>query len=323
MIFEFLNLDTLKNEYNIQNIMENNNDIESSREDNSKLSMTATVTGWVMQNPIVFTFLCVCYGGGCVMGISGLMDLVALSNVSTTQLITGLLGGPLLFTIYQAPFNLIKILSDTIDRMRFNNQEYASNNERLNNEISRLKLVETGLQKSLSSMSQILIAGSDKQKELQLALEHIYNDMVKSSDNLSASSSQFMNSLLKMEELTDQLADVTSDNMELSNQLDAVLTDLRNILNDQKQAVFNEHLHELAHNMDRISDGPAGLRQRLTDQALTYEDNKIILEFLSELDEVLKLHNDIEKCHRETKTRMRDRGLLKSENSESSESSEC
>jgi len=303
------------------------------KQQSSNLTMTATMAGWVMQNPVVFSILCVCCSGCTVVGFAAMFKVVDRETVSITQIISGILTLPMLFTIYHAPFNLIKILDNTINRltennekMTQNNQVYSENNQllvneihdlkstkdQLNVEVSRLKLVETGLQQGLSTMSTILIAGSDKQKELQQALEHVYNDMVSSSDELSSSSSEFMKSLLKMEDLTEELRQTASDNQDLTEQLNTVLDELTNLLNDQKQVIFNDKLHDLTTKLDSTSDGPNGLRQRLAERTVTVADEEQLLQFLNELDDLLKLHADIEKYHSDTKSRMRSRGLTNS-----------
>lgn len=281
-------------------------EMDNKHEKNHNLSMTAILAGWIMKNPIVFTVLCICYCGGTVIGFASFLELLSRETVSVTQLVTGLLGAPLLFTIYHAPFNLIHVLDNTIEELR----DLINTKNELNIEVNRLKLVETGLQKSLSTMSQILIEGSDKQSKLQLALEHVYHDLASSGDKLAASSSEFMKSLLCMDELTQELNKAVDDNHELTLQLDTVLKELTALLKDQKQEVFNDKLHTLAIELDHASDGSYGLRHRLSTHNITPDDENLILLFLGELDQLLNLYEDIEKCHSDTKTRMKSRGLI-------------
>lgn len=292
--------------------MENYNTITTPRNGNSdtserKISPVALAIGYMMQSSVGITLLSGIFAASVVVGGSGLADLLTNYRIpSWAAVIMGIIGIPITYTIWHAPFNLVEQLEEVITDLRENNtrlkqsigdlqvvnNDLAETNTELSTTAERLKRTEIGLQKGIQTLSETLVAGNDHQKELLTALEAVYADI--KSANISGSMSKFMESLFKMDEITDELQTITSDNQDLTEQLNYSLTQLKSIIEDQRQAVLTEKINQLSHWIDREADGPNGLRTSLENASVNQHECGILLQFLAELNGLLELQQDID-----------------------------
>lgn len=288
----------------------------------TKLSMIAITTGYIMQHPITLTTLTLgCLGTICI-GATGLSNTISVITVSYSSLLSGLLSIPMIFAIYKAPFNLVKILDSTLNQLQEYNKQYElsnqkfdennrvlqqenyilqGNNKEYRDNLDRHKKINQGLNEVIKTLSLTLTQGSEKQQELLSALESIYKDIENATEK---GVSQFMSLLLRMDELHDKLNKTLKDNQSLSNDLQETLDDLRSLLNDQKQHIVNDKLHELVNKIDKDADGPHGLRDKLQNKNLSDQDYTLLLNFLIDIDDILKIHDDIEQEHYNTKNKL-------------------
>lgn len=234
--------------------------------------MYATAIGWLLQNRISFSIFNSMYLLGLTIGSSGIAGIEMYDTGFWILVVQSIISFPILFTLFYAPFDLVSTLKEE-------NEHLKSLSEDLTQNIERLKKVEHGMQRALTNMGNVLIEGGEKQEKLLTALEHVYNDIEKSTDDIEHSTSQFMKSALEMSDLV-QTLDQTTD------QLDK-------ILNDQKRAAIDYKIREIARDIDDVADGPDGLRYRLKNNKITTEDKLIILDFLEKINDIFELNSVI------------------------------
>jgi hypothetical protein len=273
----------------------------------------AMIGGRVAQIPLVTAILVIIYMCNLVTGIllfTNFYDNTELISIIST--VCGVLGVLQSIILYYAPFNLIKILNSTIDELVVNNKTYSdlneihqknitslkSNNEQLESSISdfqvkinKMQKVEVGLKNTSQNLLKVLsetssnnIAADKITKSLALVAEDIDN-------NFQENMSSFMQNLLSMDELEDKLADSLDQNQALNHQLEATLQGLRKLVNGQQQTQFNSRMTDLARWIDSKADGNDGIRNSLTMNNLSLEQATALSHFLSQLDELIRLHD--------------------------------
>ena len=271
----------------------------------------AMIGGRVAQLPLVMAILVVIYICSLLSGL--LMIGRVYTNdelISIVATVCGVIGVLQSIILYYAPFNLIKVLNDTIDDLEANNDQYQSlndnhqqqitgltqQNQELNNTVSefqakmvKMQKVEIGLKNTSQNLLKVLaetnsnnIEADKITKSLALVAEDIDNNF---QENMSC----FMKNLLSMDDLENRLTDSLDQNQALTHQLDATLVSLKKLVDGQQQTQFNSKMTDLARWIDSKADG--GIRNSLATNTLTLEQATDLKQFLSQLDELISLHD--------------------------------
>ena len=301
--------------------------MENTQQDtrtSKRTSMLACFLGYLAQKIIFIVLMIILYLSVFIIGLLGLIKDQSEDIVSILSLSGGLVGLLLVLIIYYGPYDIVKVLNDTIDSLQLQNNQYRTENLRfhtentklennigdlqntsnnLQEEVTHLKLVERGLKTSSETLLATVIQSqehTDNSKKLLQSLHIISEDLEKAGSVSAANMSAFMAQLLNMEDLTQKLTivttelkDLSSTNKTLSYNLKETLQDLRSITEDQQEFLMNNKILALAKWIDSVADGPVGLRATLHTNTITKDQITHMLLFLSQLDELITLHQKV------------------------------
>ena len=307
-----------------------------------KPSVIATSMGSLMQTIPGITCISLAYIASLAIGGIGLLGLIQATPPSYTSVVAGLVGMPIVYVLYNAPYNLVKVMSDNIDELRQNNTEFRDNNDLLAGETRRLTGLNETLSHNLEDMTrenaalaqsvelleattENLTATASRLKKTELGLQACVQTLGKTliegeekqaillqglervymdmnSADLPGTLSAFMGSVMELDELTVTLERIAESNTELTGQLNKSFEQLQDIIEDHSHRIMNDKLEELSRWIRQESEGERGLRQSLLQGTLTSHECNIMLRFLRELDDILHIHKDIETRNRQIMT---------------------
>ena len=272
------------------------------------------IFGRISQIPMVLAVLILSFFCNIVIGLLYLSQTYEDNELSSIfSIVGGIFGIMISVILYYAPFNLIKVLNETIDSLNQSNIDYKSLNKNhnaqiislkehnahladtvscLDGKVKKMQLVENGLKTTSQNLLKLLADTNSNNvdaSKITKSLELVAEDFDKSfTDNMSS----FMKNLLTMDDLEIKLSDALDKNGSLNHQLEAAINSLKQIVDGQAQQKFNSKMIELVKWIDNKADGDKGIRKALESNQLTTMQYNDLLIFLKELDGLIDIHNN-------------------------------
>jgi hypothetical protein len=246
--------------------------------------MWAIAMGRVMQSlPVLFTTSLIFTAGttASALSLSSLSLPAGFSNVtSALGLGTAVLGGLLSLVVYNAPFNLVRVLNNTTSSLIHVTDNLKQENNELKTRVETLDRLSKGLKATSDNLLRMLTESAGNNVEaakINAALNAVAEDIA---NGANQHMSQFMNQLLSMEHL--------------QSQLDHTMSDLERITQSQEKMQFDGEMNDLVRWIDTKADGQGGtvgIRQALLDNTLTRAQMNDIYDFLIKIDHIIQLHD--------------------------------
>lgn len=226
------------------------------------------ICGRACQTIPLYSAISLIFGTGIATGVCSMLSIYSNDDLyGGLSIGTGLIGLLLTLLVYNAPFNVIRILNSTITHLQENNRQ-------LEDQVTKLTRVEKGLKSTSETLLKLVSWSSSNNEQAQkinTAMQAVAEDIANATETQNASMSEFMRQLLSMEELEKRFNDTA----------EALQMVTRSVKMD-----------DLARWIDNKADGEYGIRQTIiSGQSLTETQQVDILEFLSKLDQII-LDND-------------------------------
>jgi len=268
------------------------------------------ILGRTVQLPLIICFILLVFTVNLVVSILSIYQENELSD--TITIISTSLGILLSIILYYAPFNLVRILNNTISDLVLESDRYDELNDNhqqqiasltnhndelsktiggLHNEMEKMEKIETGLKSTSQNLLKLLAETSSNNIEsskITKSLELIADDI---EDNLQENMSCFMKQLLSMDTLEEKLNESIEKNNVLTHELESSINSLRKLVLGQEQNMLKQQISDLTLWIDSKADGEEGIRANLNKGSLTSTQMNDVLKFLLKLDNLISIHD--------------------------------
>lgn len=289
-------------------------ELESVPKDTS--NRMALALGYYMQRvyvllPVALVALVTLLAGVVHLATKG---TVTYEVIGTAVVIDSALACVLMWLVWNSPYDMLKKLRETLIETMQNNKRTALENQRfqqsnetlsiqvkimseqneaheravdrqkqlndtLSVQVNNYQVFCAGQQKTLGSLTESL---ADKTTALGQVMQTLQNHVSVGADKLDGMVNSFYSTLTG-------LGEATLQNQLLAKQLAKTVDQMDDLLTDVRDDVFNRKIEEVVLQMDEIADGPDGLRAVLDSGSnMTPESGRRLLALLTRIDTMLR-----------------------------------